>query len=59
MFRLNDGRPSDVHAHVHCLRSEQCACAYDLSNKSLLDGSACLIMSWTRQKLLVKSLRTR
>ena len=37
MFRLNDGGPSNVHAHVHCLRNEQCACTYDLNNKSLLE----------------------
>ena len=36
-FRLNDGRPSDAHAHVHCLRSEQCTCIYDL-NKSVTAG---------------------
>ena len=39
-FRLDDGRPSDVHAHAYCLRSEQCACTCNLNNKSLLEGSA-------------------
>ena len=27
MFSLDDGRPSRMHAHVHCLRNEQCASA--------------------------------
>ena len=30
----HDGKPSSVHAHVHCLRSEQCTCAYDLNTLS-------------------------
>ena len=24
-----------MHAHAHCLRSEQCACTYDLNTKTL------------------------
>ena len=41
MFRLDDGRPSDVHAHAHCLKSEQCACTYDL-NKKVIAGWQCI-----------------
>ena len=50
----NVGIPSSVHVHAHCLRSEQCACAYDLNTLS-----HCWIAmhvqksrSWTRQKAL-------
>ena len=35
----SDFQSSDVHAHVHCLRSEKCTCACNLNNKSLLDGN--------------------
>ena len=31
MIRLDDGRPSDVHALAHCLRNEQCVCTSDLN----------------------------
>ena len=30
---LDDCRQSSTSAHVHCLRNEQCTCAYDLNNK--------------------------
>ena len=30
----NDGRPSSVHVHVHCLRSEQCTCMCNLNKTS-------------------------
>ena len=36
---INDGGPSSVHVHAHCLRNEQCACAYDL-NKIVIAGLA-------------------
>ena len=31
MFSLDDGRLSRMHVHVHCLRNEHCACAYNLN----------------------------
>ena len=30
---LDDCRQSSMSAHVHCLRNEQCACAYDLNKQ--------------------------
>ena len=30
MFDLDDCRQSSMHVHAHCLRNEQCTCAYDL-----------------------------
>ena len=30
----HDGMLSSVHAHVHCLRNEQCTCTYDLNTLS-------------------------
>ena len=33
MFDLDDGRPSRMHVHAHCLRNEQCTCTYDLNKQ--------------------------
>ena len=30
---LDDCRQSSASVHVHCLRNEQCTCAYNLNNK--------------------------
>ena len=48
----------DSLAHVHCLRNEQCACAYDLNKQ---DGHRMVcnkfdqVLDQTTNKLLVKS----
>ena len=50
---LDDCRQSSASVHVHCLRNEQCTCAYDLNKTRwpLDDVHACLIRSWTRQPM--------
>ena len=55
---INDCRQSNMCAHVHCLRNEQCTCAYDLNKQ---DGHQMVcnkfdqVLDQTTNKLLVKS----
>ena len=59
MFRYNDGRPSDVHVHVHCLRIEQFTCNL---NKEVIAGWQCMfdqVLDQTIEKLIVKRVKDK